>query len=113
MTWKSETEWLGFAVKVKELITVFGEGKMTENIRKVGFAVGRCPRCGKLLMRRRPAKVAVCNCWMYCPICGSKMQPYVPPSDPRQINKGDLETIMVCQKCGYKSKAKPAEVPLH
>jgi len=28
---------------------------------EVGFAVGKCPRCGKTLRRRRPADYAVCE----------------------------------------------------
>ena len=82
---------------------------------KVGYAVGICPRCGKKIMRRRPAKIAICDCWMYCPICGRKMEPYTPPSDPRKIEAGDLETIMICRNHNppYKSKVKPVEVRLY
>jgi len=43
---------------------------------EVGYAEGTCSKCGKILRRRRPADYAVCDCYMYCPRCGNKMNPY-------------------------------------
>lgn len=34
---------------------------------KVGLACGVCPRCNKKIRRKRPADLAVCDCWKYCP----------------------------------------------
>jgi len=83
-------------------------------LKKVGYATGTCPRCGKTLIRRRPASVAVCDCWMYCPLCGGRMEAYTPPSDLRQYEAGDLDTVMICRNHTppYKSKVKPVEVKL-
>jgi len=96
---------------------------------KVGFAQGTCPVCGKLLIRKRPADLAVCDCYEYCPLCGTKMTPFTPDLTPSTYGaeesgglKGQavenaeagIETIMVCSNHTppYYSRQKPVEVKL-
>lgn len=96
---------------------------------KIGYAEGECPRCGKILRRRRPADVAVCDCYRYCPLCGSEMTPFTPDLTPStyraeeaQALKGEavespewtIETLYVCNNHAppYYSKQKPVEVKL-
>jgi len=96
---------------------------------KVGYAEGKCPVCGKLLIRKRPANLAVCDCYEYCPLCGAKMTPFTPDLTPSTYRaeeshalKGQtvedveagIKTIMVCNNHTppYPSKQKPVEVRL-
>lgn len=81
-------------------------------VAKIGFAEGKCGACGKTLRRRRPADIAVCDCYEYCPICGSKMAPYTPELSPVTYESGELDVLFQCANCGYKSKQKPVEVRL-
>ena len=98
-------------------------------IAKIGYARGTCPKCGKLLIRKRPADIAVCDCFKECPLCGAKMTPYTPDLTPSTYRaeesyalKGqavtppewDLETLYVCNNRTppYYSKQKPMEVRL-
>jgi len=62
---------------------------------KIGFALGVCPVCGKTLRRPRPADVAICDCYVYCPLDGKKMEPYTPDLTPStyEPNKG-LDVVM-------------------
>ena len=82
---------------------------------KVGYAQGKCSVCGKLLIRKRPADLAVCGCYEYCPLCGEKMTPYTPDLTPTtyESDKG-LEVFYVCNNHTppYYSKQKPVEVKL-
>lgn len=89
---------------------------------KVGYVQGTCPRCGRTLTRRRPADVAVCDCWEYCPK-GHKMQPYIPDLTPQTYKSregteawGDTEhpmyIVRYCPICNYYSAQKPVEVKL-
>ena len=84
-------------------------------VAKIGFAEGKCGVCGKTLRRRRPADYAVCECYMYCPLCGEKMMSYTPDLSPITYNpeKG-LNFLYVCNKhtLPYYSKQKSVEVPL-
>jgi hypothetical protein len=81
---------------------------------KVGYACGACSRCGKKICRPRPADIAVCDCWEYCPLDGKKMEPYAPDLTPSTYEKGDIDVVMVCNQHTppYKSKQKPVEVRL-
>jgi len=79
---------------------------------KVGFAEGKCGICGKTLRRRRPADIAVCDCYEYCPLCGEKMKSYTPDLSPITYESGELNVLFQCPSCGYKSKQKPVEVRL-
>ena len=85
------------------------------SIPKIGFAEGTCNRCGKTLRRKRPADLAVCSCYEYCPLCGAKMTPYTPDLTPSTYDpeKG-LEVFYVCNKHTppYYSTQKPVEVKL-
>jgi len=85
---------------------------------KTGYACGVCPVCGKKICRPRPADVALCDCWEYCPIDGKRMQPYTPdlPLTTYDSEKG-LDIIMVHVSEGdhkepYYSKQRPMEVLL-
>jgi len=82
---------------------------------KVGCAQGICPVCGKLLMRNRPADLAVCDCYEYCPLCGAKMTPFTPDLTPTtyESEKG-FDILYVCNNHAppYYSKLKPVEVKL-
>jgi len=90
---------------------------------KIGYAEGVCPECGKTLQRRRPADLAVCDCYMYCPICGKKMTPYTPDLTPSTYGPieseeatGDTESpiniLYYCPDCKYYSALPPVEVIL-
>lgn len=90
---------------------------------KIGFAEGTCSKCGKTLRRRRPADIAVCDCYLYCPLCGKKMQPYTPDLTPSTYGPieseeatGDTESPMnilyFCASCRYYSAQVPVEVKL-
>ena len=80
----------------------------------VGMVCGKCSQCGKEICRPRPADLAVCDCWEYCPICGRKMDTYTPDLTPSSYESGDLDVVMVCMHHTppYKSKLKPVEVRL-
>jgi hypothetical protein len=84
-------------------------------VAKIGYAEGKCSRCGKILRRLRPADVAVCDCYLYCPLCGKEMVPYTPDLTPvtYEPEKG-LEVFYVCNNHTppYYSKQKPVEVKL-
>jgi NAD-dependent dihydropyrimidine dehydrogenase PreA subunit len=84
---------------------------------KVGYAVGKCGNCGKELTRLRPADVAVCDCYEYCPQDGALMEPYTPdltPSTYRPEEGGEhpMEILFRCPVCGYLSAQQPVEVRL-
>lgn len=103
---------------------------MGEIMVKIGAAQGTCPRCGRILSRPRPADVAVCDCWEFCPVnhgegaFGTKMEPYTPDLTPSTYGPiktegeawGDLEhpmhIVRVCPVCKYHSAQLPVEVPL-
>lgn len=99
------------------------------SVPKVGYAVGTCPVCGKILRRRRPADYALCDCFRYCPLCGKEMKPFSPDLTPSTYGaeedfalKGQaaesprwtVETIYVCcdHSPPYYSSQKPVEVKL-
>jgi hypothetical protein len=79
---------------------------------KIGYAEGVCGVCGKTLRRRRPADVGVCDCYLYCQLCGTKMVPYTPDLSPTTYESGEIDVLFQCPNCGYKSKTKPQEVRL-
>jgi len=81
---------------------------------KTRWVVQRCPRCGKAWMFLHPTMEVLCDCYLYCPICGRRMEPYTPPADPREIRKGDLHTLLVCRHHTppYRSGVRPVEVRL-
>jgi len=87
---------------------------------KVGMTCGPCPRCGKKICRPRPADVAVCDCFEYCPLENytKKMEPYTPDLTPStyESDRG-IDVIMVHDSPEdhpqpYYSKQKPVEVRL-
>lgn len=79
---------------------------------KTGVACGICGVCGKEHCRRRPATVAYCDCWKYCPLCGAKMEPFEPDLTPNVYESGEMDVVRKCPKCGHKSKQMPVEVEL-
>lgn len=91
-------------------------------VTQVGQATGTCSRCGREISRPRPADLAVCDCWEYCPFdhgdgCfATKMDPYTPDLSPGSYEKGDMDVVRVCNhsdhKTPYKSKQGPIEVRL-
>jgi hypothetical protein len=87
-------------------------------VAKVGYVQGACSKCGKLLIRKRPADLAVCDCWEYCPLDGKKMEPYTPDLTPSTYeSETGLDVIMWHNSPQdhpqpYYSKQKPVEVRL-
>jgi len=81
---------------------------------EVGDACGKCSQCGKEICRPRPADLAVCDCWEYCPICGRLMESFTPDLTPSAYESGDIDVVRVCNyhSPSYKSKLKPVEVRL-
>lgn len=98
---------------------------------KIGYAEGKCSRCGKTHRRRRPVDTAVCDCYKYCPVDHGKgpyntlMNAYTPDLTPRTYGPikpgdsdawGDLEhpiqILYVCPVCNYHSKQTAVEVSL-
>jgi hypothetical protein len=81
---------------------------------KVSQACGVCSNCGKTVCRLRPADLAVCDCWEYCPRCGKKMELFTPDLSPQSYETGDMNVVRVCREHvpPYKSKQKPVEVRL-
>jgi hypothetical protein len=90
---------------------------------KIGIAEGVCSNCGRILSRRRPADMAVCDCYKFCPLCGKEMQLYTPDLAPNiygpiesEKAKGDTDKLInilyYCLSCGYYSALKPVEVLL-
>jgi len=88
---------------------------------KVGLVEGVCSNCGATLRRRRPADIAVCDCYKFCPICRAEMQPYTPDLTPSTYGpfegenaKGDtdkpMDILYYCPSCRYYSALKPVEV---
>jgi len=100
---------------------------------KVGKAIGTCSVCGKTHFRDRPADIAYCDCYRYCPLCDPPytvlMTPFTPdltPSMYRSEKAHDVkggsaeppewtsETLFVCYNHSppYYSRQKPVEVLL-
>jgi len=100
---------------------------------KIGYAKGTCPVCGRLLLRKRPADYAVCDCYKHCPLCTPAytvlMIPFVPDLTPSAYRnekvyevKGQgaeppewtVETLYCCPNHTppHYSKQKPVEVNL-
>jgi predicted amidophosphoribosyltransferase len=88
---------------------------------QIGMAEGVCSNCGRTLSRRRPADMAVCDCYMFCPLCGKEMQPYTPDLAPSIYGsiesdkvQGDtdkpMDILYYCLSCRYYSALKPVEV---
>lgn len=81
-------------------------------VTKIGYAIGKCGTCGKTLRRHRPAEYAVCNCYLYCPLCGEKMNSYAPDLSLKAYKSGELDVLFQCPNCSHKSKLRPVEVML-
>jgi len=92
-------------------------------VAKIGYAEGKCSKCGKTLRRRRPADYAVCDCYLYCPLCRKKMQPYTPDLTPTTYGpiisdteasdlNNPMEILYYCSDCQYYSAQHPIEVAL-
>ena len=96
---------------------------------EIGYAEGACSRCGKILIRKRPADIAVCDCYEYCSLCGAKMTSFTPDLTPSTYGAGEsfavkgqaveapewtMETLYVCNNHTppYYSNQKPVEVRL-
>lgn len=97
---------------------------------KTGYAEGTCSRCGRTIKRQRPADVAVCDCWEYCPqdhgrgAYGTLMEAYTPdttlstygPIKTEGTAWGDIEhplnILRRCPTCNYHSQQRPIEVQL-
>jgi len=98
---------------------------------EVGFVSGTCSRCGKELSAPRPADMAVCDCWEFCPndhgngAYATQMEPYEPDLTlntyaPIKVVSGDvhgdlehpINILRRCPVCGYLSSQKPVEVRL-
>ena len=93
---------------------------------------GRCPSCGKTIIRMGRVPIAVvCDCYRRCPLCGSEMAPYKPDLNPRTYGNEDnpdwdilhlaagsevssLEVLYVCYGHAppYYSRLRPVEVTL-
>jgi len=72
---------------------------------------GTCPECKRTLIRRSPVPlIAVCDCYLYCDICGAELTPYTPDLNPRAYrdeknidplgladrNEASVATLYVC-----------------
>ena len=76
---------------------------------------GKCPLCGKVRYSDRKDDIVVCDCWLYCPICGAEMAPYTPDLTPNSYGiegKRDLAVLMVCTSHSplFFGTQKPVEV---
>lgn len=86
---------------------------------KIGYSQGTCPICGRLILRKRPADIAVCDCYKYCPLCSPAytvpMTPYTPDltMTTYESEKG-IDVLYVCYQHSppHYSKQKPVEVRL-
>ncbi|RLI33485.1 hypothetical protein DRO56_01620 [Candidatus Bathyarchaeota archaeon] len=95
-------------------------------VHKVGYAVGTCPECGRVLRRERPASSSICDCYRRCPLCGCEMEPYKPdleaenyrvedvldPTGRAERSERGLAALLRCPCCGYLSRLKPQVVRL-
>jgi len=96
---------------------------------KIGLAMGRCERCGRVYTAPRPAQPVTCDCYKECPICGAEMTPFNPgvidpetyrgQETPLASTKTDvqdadwrLDTLYYCATCDYYSSQPPVEVTL-
>ncbi|MEM4704261.1 MAG: hypothetical protein QXJ02_04260 [Candidatus Bathyarchaeia archaeon] len=78
-------------------------------------SVGNCPKCGKTHYSDRSCDLVVCDCWLYCPLCGSEMAAYVPDLTVNVYGldgSRDLQTVRVCpfHSSPFFSKQKLVEV---
>ena len=101
-----------------------GAEKMS--VPKVGWAEGKCPKCGRVWRRERPADLVVCDCYRCCPCCGGEMTAYTPDLSPRIYRSEDVDeptgaaakpeasvrTRLYCARCGCFSDGVPVEVRL-
>ncbi len=56
----------------------------------MGLVQGVCDACGGKIRRESPVPIIVlCECYRYCPICGSEMEPYTPDLSPRAYRNED------------------------
>jgi len=94
---------------------------------QVGYAEGKCGRCGRTWRRERPARYMTCDCHRYCPNCipaySQPMDTYSPDLTPSTYGPiesdtalGDAEhpmhILFKCPQCGYLSAQLPVEVTL-
>jgi len=82
---------------------------------QVGYATGKCPKCGKTYTRKRPTFPIICDCYKFCPLCGQEMTLYTPDLTPTvyQSEKG-VKALYVCNNHGppYYSTQTAVEVVL-
>jgi len=81
----------------------------------MGEYEGKCPRCGKIHYSKRKGDRVVCDCWLYCPICGEEMKPYTPDLTPNTYGldgKRDMTILRVCARHSppFFSTQKPVEI---
>ncbi|HDD70465.1 hypothetical protein CW707_00395 [Candidatus Bathyarchaeota archaeon] len=81
----------------------------------MGEYEGKCPRCGKIHYSKRKGDRVVCDCWLYCPICGEEMTPYTPDLTPNTYGldgKRDMTILRVCARHSppFFSTQKPVEI---
>ena len=81
---------------------------------KVGKISGTCSNCGRTYFSDRPApQFVVCQCYKYCPQCGTLMTPF---SNDLGMKTGEskLAVLYVCYNCNPPcySKQEPIEVQL-
>jgi hypothetical protein len=78
---------------------------------------GKCPNCGKIHRSESEGEIVVCDCWRYCPICGTEMTSYTLDLAPRTYgvdSKKELQILMICTHHSppFYSSQKPVEVEL-
>ena len=97
----------------------------------VRIVEGACGHCGKTIRRvslGATPMLVECDCYLYCPLCGAEMTPYIPDLTPSLYRaEGDydslgeapksevtVETLFVCLNHNppYYSTRKPMEVIL-
>lgn len=81
---------------------------------KAGYAVGTCSKCKKEHRKPRPVDVAYCNCWKFCPLCGTEMADYVPDTSGETSYNPEMgmHAVKYCSICDRYSKQLPVEVAL-
>jgi hypothetical protein len=83
---------------------------------------GKCSNCKKVHYSDRKNDIIICDCWLYCPLCGAEMAPYTPDLAANVYGKDgkrDLLILRVCNniaahsdKSPFFSQQKPIEVEL-
>ncbi len=77
---------------------------------------GACPSCGRVYHGVHEDTV-VCGCFEICPLCGRRMEPYVPDLSPGTYAKDGKRDLLIVRVCSnhippFFSEQKPVEVVL-